>query len=107
MAGLHSAPEMAAVRRKREAETVRLMIRLYCKGNHGSSALCASCKELLTYAAKKVERCPHEDEKPTCRRCTIHCYDAEHRERIREVMRYAGPRMLLHHPVLAIRHALR
>jgi hypothetical protein len=26
------------------------------------------------------------------------------RERVREVMRYAGPRMLLHHPWLAICH---
>jgi hypothetical protein len=28
------------------------------------------------------------------------------RERVREVMRFAGPRMLLHHPILAIRHQL-
>jgi hypothetical protein len=28
------------------------------------------------------------------------------RARIREVMRYAGPRMTLYHPVLAIRHLI-
>ena len=28
------------------------------------------------------------------------------RRRIREVMRYAGPRILFHHPVAAARHAL-
>jgi hypothetical protein len=28
------------------------------------------------------------------------------RERIRRVMRLAGPRMLLRHPVLAIRHTM-
>ncbi|MDR2525428.1 MAG: nitrous oxide-stimulated promoter family protein, partial [Oscillospiraceae bacterium] len=32
------------------------------------------------------------------------CYRADMREKIRAVMRYAGPRMLLHHPVMAIRH---
>ena len=28
------------------------------------------------------------------------------RERIRAIMRYAGPRMMLHHPVAAVRHLL-
>jgi hypothetical protein len=28
------------------------------------------------------------------------------RERIREVMRYSGPRMLLSHPLMAIRHLI-
>lgn len=26
------------------------------------------------------------------------------RERIREVMRFSGPRMIFHHPVAAVRH---
>ncbi len=107
MPGTRGASERAVGRKEREAKTVRLMIRLFCRGHHGNSPLCASCEELLTYASRKVEGCPHGDEKPACRRCTIHCYDVAHRERIREVMRYAGPRMLLRHPVLAIRHALR
>jgi hypothetical protein len=29
------------------------------------------------------------------------------RERVRQVMRFAGPRMLLHHPLLAIAHLLK
>ena len=56
---------------------------------------------------ERLARCVHGDEKPTCRRCTIHCYDADHRERIRAVMCYAGPRMVLRHPIDAIQHALR
>ncbi|MDI9444206.1 MAG: nitrous oxide-stimulated promoter family protein [Planctomycetota bacterium] len=28
------------------------------------------------------------------------------RQRVKEVMQYAGPRMLLRHPVLAVRHLL-
>jgi hypothetical protein len=107
MADTGGVPEEAVRRRLREAETVRLMIRLYCKGHHGNSPLCAACEEMLAYAHEKAECCPHGDEKPTCRRCTIHCYDAEHRDRIREVMRYAAPRILLHHPVLAMRHRFR
>jgi hypothetical protein len=28
------------------------------------------------------------------------------RENIRKVMRYAGPRMIYHHPIMALRHLL-
>ena len=28
------------------------------------------------------------------------------RERIREVMRFSGPRMIFHHPVMAVRHVI-
>ncbi len=46
------------------------------------------------------------EEKTFCSNCTVHCYRPEMRERIRTVMRYAGPRMLFHHPVIAIRHMI-
>ena len=91
---------------QRETATIRLMVELYCKGHHHRISLCDSCSELFRYARQQVESCPYGSKKPTCRRCTIHCYDADHRDRIRAVMRYAGPRMLFHHPLLAIRHML-
>jgi hypothetical protein len=28
------------------------------------------------------------------------------REKIREVMRFSGPRMIFHHPIMAIRHLI-
>jgi len=93
-------------RLERESETVRSMIELYCRGQHGASDLCAQCAELLAYAVKRLDECPHGESKPTCRRCPIHCYDDAHRRRIREVMRYAGPRMALRHPWRVVRHAM-
>jgi hypothetical protein len=48
----------------------------------------------------------YQEGKPTCAKCPIHCYKPAMKERIRDVMRYAGPRMLRRHPVLAIRHLL-
>ena len=42
--------------------------------------------------------------KTFCSVCKTHCYKPEMREQIRQVMRWSGPRMLFHHPVLAIRH---
>lgn len=32
--------------------------------------------------------------------------DKRMREKIREVMRFSGPRMIFHHPVAAIRHVI-
>lgn len=42
--------------------------------------------------------------KTFCSNCPVHCYRPEMRERIRQVMRDSGPRMLFHHPAAAIRH---
>ncbi len=89
----------------REWKTVQAMIRIYCRNLHGGEqALCAGCEELRLYAEKRLERCPFAEEKPTCVMCPVHCYEATMRERVRQVMRYAGPRMLLRHPVLALLH---
>jgi Nitrous oxide-stimulated promoter len=94
----------------RERRTIEAMIRLYCRDQHGSAArgepLCPDCAELLAYAGQRLAKCPFQENKPTCARCTVHCYQAARREQIRTVMRYAGPRMLRHHPWLAIRHLL-
>ena len=58
------------------------------------------------YARTRLSRCPHGNGKPSCRRCTIHCYTPLMRERIRIVMRSVGPRMLLVSPITAIRHLI-
>jgi hypothetical protein len=64
------------------------------------------CKKLADYADHRLGKCPYGDAKPTCVNCPIHCYAAEERARMKEVMRFAGPRMILRHPILAIRHVL-
>jgi hypothetical protein len=83
---------------------------MYCRGHghqHGNGAkLCQECAALFDYATRRLERCVFGDAKPTCANCLVHCYSADMRERVRVVMRWAGPRMLLRHPILAIRHQL-
>jgi hypothetical protein len=44
--------------------------------------------------------------KTTCGKCLVHCYQPQMREKVKTVMRHAGPAMLLHHPVLAMQHAI-
>ncbi|MEO7921743.1 MAG: nitrous oxide-stimulated promoter family protein [Thermoanaerobaculia bacterium] len=84
------------------------MVALRCKKHQHriGPKLCPECEELSDYAAFRLERCPFGSGKPTCATCEIHCYRAPFRERMREVMRESGPRMLLRHPILAILHLI-
>jgi hypothetical protein len=54
---------------------------------------CADCMKLLLHAASKRVLCPF-DPKPACKKCETHCYGPGYRERIREVMRYSGMRLI-------------
>jgi hypothetical protein len=96
---------MTSERRLRERETLRVMLEMYCKSEHATQEVpCDECGNLLEYAWGRLQKCPFGEAKPVCVRCTRHCYQSAPREAIRAAMRYAGPRMLLEHPVLAMRH---
>ena len=83
------------------------MIRLYCTSHHGTrTVLCKSCAALESYAMSRLDRCPYFLNKPTCVNCPTHCYIPDMREQARAVMRYAGPRMLIKHPILALFHII-
>lgn len=108
--------ESAAIQRKRERETriVSQMIAIHCAGKHPKEErtergfcgepLCPDCKALDDYACLRTQRCRRMGEKVSCEACPNHCYAPAMRAQIREVMRYAGPRMLKRHPISAIRH---
>jgi hypothetical protein len=95
-------------RRTREFKTIAVMLRMYCRAHHAAkdALLCHACTELHGYAQRRLERCVFGEAKPTCARCTVHCYKAAMREQIRQVMTGAGPRMVWRHPVLAVRHVI-
>ena len=101
-----------STRREYEQKVVGIMVGMYCRGNHGSDAvasdgLCDDCASLLAYAQRHAARCRYGDGKTFCANCPTPCYAPKMRERIREVMRYAGPRMMFFHPVIAVRHLAR
>ena len=89
---------------EREKHTVSLMIRLYCRKKEGNKELCNDCKALEEYAHQRLSACKYGEQKTSCKKCPTHCYRKDMRERIREVMRFSGPRMLLYHPIEAVRH---
>lgn len=86
-----------------EIKTARVMIEMFCRRHHGRD-LCEDCSALMKYVEQRLEKCPHGAGKPACSKCEIHCYKPQMRARIREVMRFAGPRIILTHPILAFRH---
>lgn len=99
----------ATIQSKREQEkaTVSLMISLYCqKKHHAGKMLCPECEKLRAYAMQRSDKCPFMETKTFCSNCRVHCYKPEMREKIREVMRFSGPRMIFYHLVMAIRHVI-
>ncbi|MGN6555534.1 MAG: nitrous oxide-stimulated promoter family protein [Verrucomicrobiota bacterium] len=97
-----TAPRLA-----REWRTMTLMIRIYCRGQHGcGDKLCVDCQQLEDYAAVRLDRCRFGTEKPTCATCPVHCYQKLRRDQVKAVMRYSGPRMLWRHPILSLFHWL-
>lgn len=91
-----------------EKKTVKQMIGIYCHGhNHTKEGLCEDCSELLEYAFVRLDHCKFGEKKTTCKKCPIHCYKPAMKEKMREIMRYAGPRMMWHHPISAIKHLIR
>jgi len=91
----------------RERKTAGAMIHISCQGQHGThGGLCPDCRELSEYVRKRLDTCPFQERKTTCANCRVHCYKPAMREKIREVMRYAGPRMIFRHPLLAFFHFL-
>lgn len=90
-----------------EKKVVEQMIRLYCRKKEGNGELCHNCHELLDYAHSRLDRCRYGEEKPTCKKCPVHCYRPDMKEKIRVFMRWSGPRMMLYHPVAAIKHIYR
>jgi tRNA(Met) C34 N-acetyltransferase TmcA len=100
-----AAVPFVSKRMAREWKTMEAMIKIYCRSHHRSSAtLCADCQGLLDYANMRLERCRFGEEKPTCAKCPVHCYQRTRREQVKVVMRQAGPRMLWEHPVMSLRH---
>ena len=76
----------------------------YCKGQKHPGRPCRDCSELIQYVEERVDLCPFMETKTYCSNCKVHCYNPSMRMKIKEVMRYSGPRMILSHPMIVIDH---
>ncbi len=94
-------------KREKEKYIVGEMIALYCKKNHHTkNGLCDECQNLKSYAEMRSDKCPFMETKTFCSNCKVHCYKQEMREKIRQVMRFSGPRMIFYHPFMAVNHII-
>lgn len=90
---------------EKEKKIVALMISMYSQGvDKKKLEDNEECLNLLRYAELRLSKCPFKDNKKFCSHCKIHCYQKEYREKMKKVMRYAGPRMLFKHPILLFKH---
>ena len=94
-------------KREKEKVIVAQMIGLYCKKKHGTKgALCEACAALKEYAWMRSDKCPFMESKTFCSNCKVHCYKSEMRAKIKEVMKFSGPRMMFVDPAMAISHVI-
>ena len=96
---------------RKEIKDLKVLLQftsVYCRQNHkepksivdvdapelqklplGKYPVCSECSEFLLYAFARRLHCPLED-RPVCKHCKVHCYKAEHRQKVREIMRFSG-----------------
>ena len=91
---------------EREKMTIQRMIALYQRRCPEAQADNAHYQALNAYADKRLDKCVLGENKPACKQCPVHCYQPAKREEMKQIMRWAGPRMLWRHPILTIRHLL-
>ncbi|WEG72495.1 nitrous oxide-stimulated promoter family protein [Vagococcus intermedius] len=88
-----------------EIQLIEVMIKTYYHKTENSAPI--SEKRMLSYAKKRLEYCRFGESKTTCQRCPIHCYQENYREQMKKIMRFSGPKMILKHPILTVKHGLR
>ncbi|KGI61289.1 MULTISPECIES: nitrous oxide-stimulated promoter family protein [unclassified Prevotella] len=89
---------------EQDKQTIRLMIELYCRHHLHQDAPSREYVELINYACRRIDHCPFGVDKHACKDCPVHCYTPQMREKIRQVMRWSGPRMLFYSPRATLRH---
>ncbi|EDB0153790.1 nitrous oxide-stimulated promoter family protein [Salmonella enterica] len=97
---------MPGKRIAREKLTIKKMIALYESQCPQVSTVQGHYDALFAYAQKRLDKCVFGEEKPACKQCPVHCYQPAKREEMKQIMRWAGPRMLWRHPVLTVRHLI-
>ena len=90
---------------EKDRKTLEAIGRIYCQAHHegprDAAGLCPSCRGTVDDTLARTTSCPYGHQ-ANCQDCDIHCQRGEARDRIREIMRYAAPRMLLRHPLMTL-----
>ena len=93
---------------EKDRATVEAIGRIYCKRYHREaskdvSGLCESCRRAVDLTVDRAQACPNNHEE-NCEDCAIKCQRGDDQKRIKEIMRYSAPRMLVRHPLMTIEY---
>ncbi len=89
-----------------EKKTVAAMIDIYYKQFKDEEHL-AEREDVLSYAMTRLNYCRFSEDKPTCKVCPVHCYKKSYQEKMKLIMRYSGPRMMIYHPIMSVEHFIK
>jgi hypothetical protein len=116
--GYHALMEQLTNAQTKDLKLLFNFVRIYCGAKHGDQIktniqvknitvretyLCRECAEVARHALAKRRNCLLEP-KPSCKKCIVHCYGRDYRERIREIMAFSGRRMILRGRLDYLRH---
>ena len=101
--------ETITSQQKKYIRLIGKFVEVYCTGKHwetekkpfllpvdlGERRMCPECTIFMAYAIAKRMKCPLEAEKPSCKKCRIHCYAKTEREKVREIMAYSGRKLMM------------
>ena len=62
--------------------------------------------ELIMKAFRHTERCPHSFYKTFCHQCPTTCYKLTDLEQIEPIMKYAGRKIILKHPIMGLKFVI-
>jgi len=89
-----------------EKKIFEKMVLIYCKKKHKYDSACMDCREIIKYGHNKINNCIHGKEKPFCSKCTVHCYEKNIKEKVKDIMIFSGPRIFFYHPIVSLKHFL-
>ena len=89
---------------KQEKQTIRKMIALYCRHHLKLDTVPKEYERLAEFACQRLSHCHFGEDKRSCKKCPVHCYPPQERQQIREIMHWAGPRMLFYAPKDTVIH---
>jgi len=95
-----------SVRKQRELDTAKAMIRLYCKTLHRGAIICPECEGLIEYVETRVASCRLGEDKPNCLQCKSQCYHPAKRLHFSHVLRWSSPKLAWRRPLQALKFKL-
>ena len=89
-----------------EKINIKKTLGIYCNQKHNTKDghLCPKCTAMLTTILLKMKQCKYGSTKPICDHCDSLCFGSEYNKIFMEAMTTTGKKMLVKHPVMAIKH---